>query len=368
MSCENSFWKWADRIAPVDPQSQISLGEGGTPLVRSRRIGPAMGFDNLYFKLETANPSGSFKDRFAVVAVSDLLARGVKHCLATSSGNTGAALATYCAAAGIQCTIAILETTPMGKLSQMLAHGAKLIRVKGFGLDPVITEETFKMLVDIGQAQGSPPQISAFHYSPVGMSGTQTISYELAEQFAALGSQPDHIFIPAGGGGFVLGAAIGFEQLAESGQQMPCIEVVQPEGNDTIASPLRNGLDRAQAVDCTSQISGLQVASVIDGDEVVTKCRASGGTGHTITDEQVWEVQKKLAREEGIFCEPAGAVATAGALQAMAAGEIDPNKNITCLITGSGFKDPVAIDRMNHNLEVPTLDTEEMAALLQQTN
>ena len=359
------FWRWADNISFVEEHSRITLGEGDTPLVRSRRIGPQMGFDNLYFKMETANPSGSFKDRFAAVAVSDLLSRGVKKCLATSSGNTGAAIATYCAAAEIECTIAILETTPLGKLTQMLAHGAKLIRVKGFGLDPKQTVAAFEMLENAGKEIGCPPQISAFHYSPVGMSGTQTISYEIAEQFADISSYPDHVFVPAGGGGFALGTTIGFEQLAEAGQPMPCIEVVQPEGNDTIASSLRHGDEKAKAVDCTTAISGLQVASVIDGDKVVTHCRASGGTGHIVSDENIWKVQTRLAREEGIFCEPAGAVATAGALKAMAAGEIDSNKKIVCLITGSGFKDPVSIEKMNQGIEVPTLDIDETAALLQ---
>ncbi len=365
MSLSKNFWRWADKISFVEEGSRITLGEGDTPLIRSRHIGPQMEFEHLYFKLETANPSGSFKDRFAVVAVADLLSRGVKKCLATSSGNTGAAIATYCAAAGIECTIAILETTPLGKLTQMLAHGAKLVRVKGFGLDPKLSEAIFEMLSRIGKEQGCPPQISAFHYSPVGMSGTQTISYELAEQFAEIESYPDHVFVPAGGGGFALGTIVGFEQMAQTGYPMPAVEIVQPEGNDTIASALRNGKEKANAVNCTTAISGLQVASVIDGDDVLTHARASGGTGHIVTDDDIWKVQKRLAREEGIFSEPAGAVATAGALKAMAAGEIDPGKKIVCLVTGSGFKDPVSIDKMNEGIEVPTLDIDETAALLQ---
>jgi len=364
MNSDKNIWKWADRISSVDAQSQITLGEGDTPLVKSRRIGPEAGIENLYFKIETANPSGSYKDRFAAVAVSDLAAHGRKRCLATSSGNTGAALATYCAAAGIKCTIAILETTPEGKLTQMLAHGAQLIRVRGFGVDPYITKATFEKLVAIGQAEGSPPQITAFHFSPVGMSGVQTISYELVEQFETRGSQPDHVFVPAGGGGLALAVALGFEQLAKSGQPMPRIDVVQPEGNDTIASPLRNGSAKAQDVDCTTSISGLQVSSVLDGDAVVTHCRTAGGTGHIVTDESVWLTQRRLAQVEGIFCEPAGAVALAGALKAMAAGEIDTQKNVVCLITGSGFKDPLSIERMNENLRVPTVDIDQLASLL----
>ena len=366
MNVDKNIWKWADSISPVDAQSQITLGEGDTPLVKSRRIGPEAGLDNLYFKIEAANPSGSFKDRFAAVAISDLLARGRQRCIATSSGNTGAALATYCAAAGIECTIAILETTPEGKLTQMLAHGARLIRVRGFGVNPNITKMTFEKLVSICHAEGSLPQVSAFQYIPIGMSGVQTISYELAEQFASGGGRPDHIFVPAGGGGLALAVAFGFEQLAKSGQPMPRIDVVQPEGNDTIASPLRNGSVNAREVDSTTRISGLQVSTVIDGDAVIAHCRAAGGTGHVVTDGSVWLTQQRLAREEGVFCEPAGAVALAGALKALAAGEINPRGNVVCLITGSAFKDPPSIERMNKNTHVPTVDIDQLTTQFQQ--
>src|SRR5690606_34975203 len=100
------------------------LGEGNTPLVKSRQLGPALGLPNLYFKLEMLNPSGSYKDRFAASAVSELLDKDLKFCLATSSGNTGAALAAYCAAADIKCFLAIVDGAPSGKLQQMQVYGA----------------------------------------------------------------------------------------------------------------------------------------------------------------------------------------------------------------------------------------------------
>src|SRR5215213_4887230 len=102
-----SIWRWADWIEPVPAEARLTLGEGDTPLVRSRAIGPAAGLPSLYFKLETVNPSGSYKDRFAAAAVSHLRASGRRQVIATSSGNTGAALAAYCAAAGVPCEIAI---------------------------------------------------------------------------------------------------------------------------------------------------------------------------------------------------------------------------------------------------------------------
>src|SRR5207249_3458412 len=185
-----SIWHWADWMDLVPEAARISLGEGNTPLIRSRSIGPSAGLKNLFFKLETVNPSGSYKDRFAAAAVSHLRATGRQRCLATSSGNTGAALAAYCAAGGVHCEIAIVETAPTDKLRQMLAYGADLFRVHGFGLDPDVTQKTFAMLQQRGERGDTQLVISAYHYCPVGMSGVQTISYELAEQ---LPERIDHV-------------------------------------------------------------------------------------------------------------------------------------------------------------------------------
>src|SRR5438093_9500409 len=328
-----AIWCWADWLDPVPEAARISLGEGNSPLIRSRPIGPSAGLKNLFFKLETVNPSGSYKDRFAAAAVSHLRATGRRHCLATSSGNTGAALAAYCAAASVRCEIAIVETAPADKLRQMLAYGAELFRVRGFGLDPEITEKTFAMLQERGGRGDTMLVISAFRYCPVGMSGVQSISYELAEQ---LPERIDHVFCCAGGGGLTLAVIRGFGRLHESGQLqggLPRVECVQPEGNATIAGPLRRGRDRAEAVNCTTAVSGLPVPNVIDGGEVIPACRATGGTGHLVDDDFVWQVQAQLAREEGIFCEPAAAVPLAGALQAQAEGRLVDDATVVCLVT-----------------------------------
>lgn len=354
-----SIWRHAELITPVAAEHRITLGEGNTPLIRSRRIGPEAGLRNLYFKLETGNPAGSFKDRFGAAAVSSMLARGKTRCIATSSGNTGAALSAYCAVAGIECWIAIVETAPESKLRQMLAYGANIFRIRGFGLDPDVSERTFRELERIGGREDSAVQISAYHFSPEGMSGVQTIAYELAEQAAA---PLDHVFAPAGGGGLCVALARGFEQLVERGRlaQSPAVEVVQPEGNDTIASPLRRGDSHAQTVTATTRISGLQVPNIVDGDAALTECRAAGGSGHAVPDEFIWETQRRLAREEGVFTEPAGAAALAGALQAAREGRIDPDAQIVCLVTGTGFKDEASISRMLAGVESPLLNLADL--------
>ena len=357
-----SLWRWADWIDAVPPAARVTLGEGETPLVRSRRIGPEAGLKNLFFKLDMVTPSGSYKDRFAAVAVSHMVAAGKKRCVATSSGNTGAALAAYCAAAGIPCEIAIVETAPVEKLKQMLAYGARLFRVRGFGLDPEATRRAFACVQRRGSALGAAMQISAFRYCPAGMSGVQTVAYELAEQSPV---PIDHVFCPAGGGGLALAAARGFGQFVARGKlsKTPAVEVVQPEGNYIMAGPLRSGAAEARPVQCTTKVSGLQVATVIDGNEVIPACRATGGTGHVVTDEEVWAAQARLARDEGIFSEPAGAAALAAALRARADGYLKPNGMVVCLVTGSGFKDQPSIDRMLRDQSCPLMEVEEFERL-----
>lgn len=360
---KSGIWRFSEWLDPIPRSAQLSLGEGNTPLVKSRRLGPSVGLRNLYFKLEMTNPSGSYKDRFACAAISDMVARGKTECIATSSGNTGAALAAYCAVAGISCEIAIVERAPEGKLKQMLAYGARLFRVRGFGVDSQLSErvvDCLKLLSGKPQAQ---MQISAYAFSPVGMNGVKSLSFELVEQAAEIDrSAWDHVFCMAGGGGLTLAVARGFDQLQQAGQlqRLPCIECVQPEGNNTIAGALRSGRGVARPVECTSRISGLQVPQVIDGNEVIAACRSNGGTGHVVSDELVWETQLRLAREEGIFAEPAGSTAVAGALQAARDGHIAPTANVVCLITGSAFKDPASLDEMVKDTCAPLIELAEL--------
>jgi threonine synthase len=246
----------------------------------------------------------------------------------------------------------------------MRAYGAELYRVRGFGLDPEVTRQTFALLQERGRRGDALFLLSAFCTCPAGMSGVQTISYELAEQVPG---PIDHVFCCAGGGGLTLAVARGFARLQTAGAQAgrgPRVECVQPVGNATIAGPLRRGGTRAETVTCTTAISGLQVPSVLDGDEVIRACGESGGTGHLIADEFVWQMQARLAREEGIFCEPAGAVPLAGALQARAQGLVDGNAAVVCLVTGSGFKDSASVERMVLEHPCPTLDLAVVAARL----
>jgi threonine synthase len=359
-----SVWRWADAIAAVPPEERITLGEAATPFLPARRIGRSAGIEHLYLKVETANPTGSYKDRFAAVAVSHMRASGQRTAVATSSGNTGAALAAYCAAAGLRCEIAAVEDAPSGKLRQMRAYGAHVVRVRGFGLDPVVTRDVFAAVGARAAAPGAALQISAYSASPIGMSGVETIAWELVEQADVLGLPVARVFCPAGGGGLALAVTRGFAAAVARGRlpRMPRIEIVQPVGNATIAGPLREGVAQARTVSCTTAIGGLQVPTVLDGDELIRAARPTGGSGHLVRDEAIYDAQARVAHEEGIYAEPAGAAALAGALSSAREGDPgDSNGLVVCLVTGSGFKDPDSVDRMLDPAECPVLDVRDLA-------
>jgi len=332
-----TIWKYGSRLPEVGEAHRVQLGEGDTPLVKSRSVGKMLGVPELYFKLENLNPTGSYKDRFAAVLTSEMAAQGQKICIATSSGNTGAALSAYCAASGIRCILVVVDGAPLPKVKQMQLYGADIYMVKDFGKNPRVTADVFDQLEKLCAQQHIPLPISAYRYCPSAMQGVQTIVYEILEEL----ENPGHIFVPAGGGGLTLAICRGAE-IVGSDVKISC---VQPEGNDTIASALRHNKTEANAVNASmTKVSGLQVASVIDGDHVIEGCRKSGGNGYTVSDADIFKWQKTLAQTEGIFCEPAGAVALAGLESALIRKEIDPGESVVCLVTGSGFKDMGSVD------------------------
>ena len=331
-------------IPTLDEKLSISLGEGNTPLIKSREIGRQLGLNSLYFKLETVSPTGSYKDRFAAFAISHMLKEGKNLCVATSSGNTGAALSAYCATAKIRCVIAVVDGITQAKTQQMLSYGAEIYEIKNFGKDPQVTENTFELIRKQGESENASLQISAYKFSPIGMTGVQTIAFELEEQLQTI----NHIFCPAGGGGLTLSVARGFEILLKLKkiEHFPRIHCVQPLGNDTMASAIRKELNGGKEVQCETEISGLQVPNLLDADAVITHLKNRNGQGHLVHDEFVFTVQKKLASEEGIFSEPAGATALAGLYEAVKRDEVDANDHIVCLVTGSAFKDTISLGKM----------------------
>ena len=357
-----NIWELPLAIPTLDEKNRISLGEGNTPLIKSREIGRQLGLKNLYFKLETVSPTGSYKDRFAAFAISHMFMEGKKLCIATSSGNTGAALSAYCATAKIRCVIAVVDGITQAKTQQMLSYGAELYEIKNFGKDPQVTENTFELIRKQGDSENASLQISAYKFSPIGMTGVQSIAFELEEQLQTI----NHIFCPAGGGGLTLSVARGFEILLKLKkiEHFPRIHCVQPLGNDTMASAIRKELNGGKEVQCETEISGLQVPNLLDADAVITHLKNRNGQGHLVHDEFVFTVQKKLASEEGIFSEPAGATALAGLYEAVKRDEVGANDHIVCLVTGSAFKDTISLGKMASSGKHYKMESDQFSAEL----
>ena len=310
-----------------------SAGEGNTPLIASAAI------PGLQFKLESANPSGSYKDRFVAAQMRVMSDAGARACLATSSGNTGSALAAAAARARLRCVILVNEDAPAGKLLQMRAHGALVVRVPRFVSAPEVTQAVFAILEEAEVSLRAPLVVSAYHYCPDGMRGVETISTEL---FRAA-PHTRHVFVPVGGGGLYSAVVRGF---ASATPASPLVHAVQPEGCPTLLDAIRHNRGTVEPVTSTTRISGLSVPFDLDASLALTLQRENGGSTIGVTDDDVFAAQDMLFRDEGICAEPAGAAALAGYLRARQSGMVGEGDPCICLVTGHGLKDLASIERV----------------------
>jgi threonine synthase len=335
--------------------SRVTLGEGKTPLVESVRIGPAHGGRRLLFKLESCNPTGSYKDRFIAAEVQSILDREASSCLATSSGNTGSALAAYCARYRLQCAIVVNAAAPAGKLAQMQAHGARIVRVAGFVIDPAVTQRVFACLEELSHSRNIPLVVSAYRYCPEGMSGVESIAEELSS------AQPDvaHVFVPVGGGGLYTAVVRGFEKIG----RVPRVHAVQPEGCSTVAASYARRDHEIRPVASRTRVSGLAVPFDIDATLALERLIACGGLGLELPDEEIFAAQSMLMEEEGIYCEPAGAASLAGWLRAVNSGQIDRAATAICLVTGHGSKDPASVESIARRHPAVEISASEIGSL-----
>ncbi len=332
----------------------VNLGEGNTPLIESVHVGPSLGLSRLFLKLENCNPSGSYKDRFVAAEIARCLSLGVRACVATSSGNTGAALTAYCARYGLQSFIVVNENAPAGKLEQMLAHRAQIIRVKNFLTSRAVTDSVYRCLMRLSCNRGLPLIVSAFRYCPEGMLGVEAISRELSAQ---LRCPIHHVFVPVGGGGLFSAVCQGFRR---QGAPQPRVHAVQPKGCSTVVAAFQRGDDEIRSVESTTSISGLAVPFDIDASLALGLLRKGNGRGFSVDDDEVLEAQGLMLSKEGIYCEPAGAAALAGLIRAVQEGIVGRNETVVCLVTGHGFKDMDSVRRATADCVPITVEASEL--------
>ncbi|GAA2619998.1 threonine synthase [Dactylosporangium fulvum] len=326
------IWRWGDLLPLRDRRHAVSLGEGDTPLLDITETLALPGV-TVHVKCEHLNPTGSFKDRIAAVALSLVRERSLLGVLGTSSGNGGAAASAYGARAGRHVVLLALVTTPPEKLVQIRSTGATVHLVEGLGHDPRTTRLLAEEVRAAGARHGYLPFLTGGRYAPEMMTGARTIAYELAEQAAAT----THVYAPVGGGGLYASLWRGYRDLAGA---VPRLVAVQPSGCPTVRDALAGGpgvLTRPS----TTVVSGLQVATLFD-DDVPQAVAGSAGHLTEVTDDQVMAAHARLIRN-GVFVEPAGATALAGLLADAEAGRLPAGSRAVLVATGAGWKDGGAL-------------------------
>ena len=337
-----SVWKYREFL-PVDNREFIvTLDEGGTPLLRARRLAKKIGLKNLYLKDETRNPTASFKDRSMTVGVSKALEFGIGTVTTASSGNAAASLAAYSGKAGLRCVAFVLEFASPTKIAQIHLYGAQAIKVKAVeeGLDP-----TVQMLRTVVEEYGWYPCPSFGPFNPYQVEGPKTISYELIEQLNW--GSPDWVMIPVGSACLLTGIWKGFVDFHEMDYvgSFPKLAAIQSSGCAPLVKAFKEGKGpfKIEPWKHPNTVAG-GLADVLpwDGDAALVAL-GKGGTAEAVSDEEILGAQKLLASTEGIFAEPSGVTSLAGLLRLIDVGVIDQDETVVVLITGSGLKDPTAV-------------------------
>jgi threonine synthase len=356
------IWRYAARLPLHDTAHAVSLGEGGTPLLRAARLGDELGLPELRFKIEGANPTGSYKDRIAAVGIARLRELGKRAWAATSSGNAGAAIAAYGVRAGLEGYLFTLEKAARAKIAQILAYGPRVFAVERLGYDPLVEQATWRNIRALCDARGWGMLVTARRFSPHAMEGVKTIAYEICAQ---LGDAPDLVYVPVGGGGLLSAAWKGFVEAQAAGlaSRLPRMVAVQAGGCDAVTRAWQNGQPVVPIDGCTSTISGIQLTAPPDGDLVLRALRESGGWAISVPDAATYAAQADLAGREGLFVEPAAAITLAGLRADMAAGRLRGDERVVCLLTGIGFKDASALQHLAEGRAVQPITAEDILSL-----
>jgi threonine synthase len=297
----------------------LTLGEGGTPLVRARRLGAEIGLTELHLKFEGTNPTGSFKDRGMVLAVNRAVGIGAQAIVCASTGNTSASAAAYAAAAGLPCHVILpAGKVARGKLAQALAAGARLTMVDG-NFDAAL--EAVRRL----GAEGVAVVVNSIN--PDRLEGQQTAAWEVVD---VLGRAPDAVALPVGNAGNITAYWRGFIRY-ERGR--PRMLGFQAEG----AAPIVRG---APVESPETVATAIRIGNPASWKGAVAARDESAGLIESVSDDEILEAQRMVVGLEGIFCEPASAAGVAGVRRLRREGRIGPDEVVVCVLTGHGLKDP----------------------------
>jgi threonine synthase len=314
---------YRDRLPVSDATPVVTLHEGNTPLVPAPVLSQRAGAD-VYLKVEGANPTGSFKDRGMTMAVSKAVGSGAKAIICASTGNTSASAAAYAARAGLTCAVLVPSgKIALGKLAQALVHGARLLQVSG-NFDDCLALAS-KLSIDY-------PVALVNSVNPDRLEGQKTASFEIVE---ALGDAPDIHCLPVGNAGNISAYWMGYREsfAKREATRKPKMYGFQASG----AAPIVNG---AVVREPSTIATAIRIGNPASWTKATDARDQSGGLIHAVTDRDILNAYRLLARKVGVFVELASAASVAGLLQSATAGLVPPGSTVVCTVTGHGLKDP----------------------------
>ena len=300
----------------------VTLGEGGTPLVRSEWLSGLARAD-VWLKVEGDNPTGSFKDRGMTTAISVAVREGARAVVCASTGNTSASMAAYAARAGIKPLVLVPQgKIATGKMTQAILHGAQIIMVRG----------NFDHCLEMAKGLSWDYPVSLVNsVNPVRLQGQKTAAFEIVDK---LGDAPDYHLLPVGNAGNISAYWMGYTQYADIGRatKKPVMRGFQAEG----AAPLVTG---EPFPDPETRATAIRVGNPASWKLAEAARNESGGRFAAVSDAQILDAQRQLAARDGVFVEPASAAGIAGLLQDLEAGESYEGSTVVVTVTGHGLKD-----------------------------
>jgi len=303
----------------------ISLSEGNTPLISAERLVEKLGGEfELFLKFEGLNPTGSFKDRGMSMAVTKAVENGAKAIVCASTGNTSAAAAAYAARAGIKCIVLIPEgKIALGKLAQALMHGAQTISIKG----------NFDEALEIVRKLGRIDDFEVVNsINPYRIQGQKTAAFEIVDE---LGNSPDFHFLPVGNAGNITAYWMGYNEYKSHNISSKLPKMMGWQAKGAAPFVLGKPIDNPETV-----ATAIRIGHPASWDSAIEAANNSGGKIDWVSDEEILDAQRLLARYAGVFCEPASAASIAGLQKSVGKRQIPSGSIVVATLTGHGLKDP----------------------------
>ena len=354
-----TIWRYRD-LLPVDLDDEVpvDLGAGFTPLVRADRLAAELGLGELWIKDDTANPTGSFKDRVVSVALTKARQLGFKVAACASTGNLANSVAAHAARAGMDSVVLIPHDLEAAKVTMTAIYGGTVIAVEG------TYDDVNRLCAELTSERPGWAFVNV-NVRTYYAEGSKTLAFEIAEQ---LGWQaPDHVVVPIGSGSQLTKVAKGFAELGRVGllPEEPAVRVsgAQAEGCSPVASAFAAGQEFCAPVKPQTIAKSLAIGNPADGPYALELARRTGGGVDAVTDEEIVEGISLLARTTGIFTETAGGVSTAVLAKLAERGEIDPEERVVLVITGEGLKTLEAVRGTFEKSEIAPA-VEELDALV----